>query len=121
MKCRNHFATTRRPQRATTMLYITGILAVMGILSFGLVTQTVRNTHQLAIAYDRSRAVWLARGSETVIKGSVEIASIPELQTGFLSIAEKRRDGDTTKPTVIVLVPRVNPRLAVELSDPRKP
>ncbi len=120
----SRYASRNSSSRGTTLLYVTGIVAVMLILTAGLSERTYRQSHAVGQELYRSRAEWLMRGAE-VLAARVAASQLPKDHLELTSSAGLLIcDGaSTTSPAVRlkVLVPALRPVVAWEKDYPEQP
>ena len=112
-------------QRATTMLYMLGIVAVLTILMFGLSDQTLRHTRGMAACMHLARAEWLLRSAPPLAaardqSGGAEWPSVFSGAAGKLVLIS---GGGETTATVraTASVPPAAPRLVLTRTFPLQP
>lgn len=96
--------------RGTTMLYLTGAVAVLLILCFGLASQSVRETQHVLSIYDRTRAEWLLRGAMVQAKSEAPMAKELRLASGIIRVQPSPAEDPTPSVQIEVLVPPTNAR-----------
>lgn len=106
--------------RGTTMLYLTGAVAVLLILCFGLASQSVRETQHVLSVYDRTRAEWLLRGAMVQAKSEAPMAKELRLASGIIKVQPVAAEDTTASVRIEIFVPPTNPRYAASarLSTP---
>ncbi|MCX7626625.1 MAG: hypothetical protein N2Z21_10525 [Candidatus Sumerlaeaceae bacterium] len=93
----------------TTMLYLTGAIAVLVILAFGLSSQNIRETHHVLRCYDRARIEWLLRGAILQAKTTVATPKEWRFQSGIVTLHPPARE-ETSASLIEVIAPPMNPR-----------